>query len=195
MQINKDIIIINDFYPDPFKIREQALSMAPFPIVNELPGQRTLGVPEEQSIEIKSRFEEILNTKITKWGFFKNRYDKNNTAFQLINKHDFNWVHHDDTDWAGVLYLTPDADPDSGTGFFTHKETGVYCWHPEDPTTDCNFSDDKDDFSKWQLNLEVKNQFNRLILYKSNLYHSSMKPGFGENYLNGRLTQVFFFNL
>ena len=96
--------------------------MAPFPIVNELPGQRTLGVPEEQSMEIRSRFEEILNTKITGWGFFKKRYDKNNTAFQLINKYDFNWVHHDDTDWAGVLYLTPDADPDSGTGFFTHKE-------------------------------------------------------------------------
>ncbi len=191
--MTKDIIIINNFYDDPWAIREQALSKAPFPLVNELPGQRTFGVPEEQSLKLKTRFEEILNMPITKWELFKNRSENNNTAFQLITGQDRNWIHHDDTDWAGVLYLTPEPDVDAGTGFFTHKETGVYLWDPEDESTDFNLSDDKFDRSKWQCNAEVKNQFNRLVLYNSKLYHDSMKPGFGMNYMDGRLTQVFFF--
>ena len=113
----------------------------------------------------------------------------------MITQGETSWVHHDDTDWAGVLYLTPNPDSSSGTGFFTHKQSGVYCWDPARPETDFNFHDDKEDFSKWDLNCEVKNKFNRLVLYKSNLYHSSMTPGFGQNYMDGRLTQVFFFNV
>lgn len=193
--MNKDIIVINEFYSNPFEIRDQALSMAPFPVVNELPGQRTFGVPEEQSLQLKIQFEKILNTRITEWSQFRKRYEKNNTAFQLITKNETNWIHHDDTDWAGVLYLSPEPDVTSGTGFFTHRQSGVYCWDPERPETDFNYSDDKDDFSKWDLNLEVKNKFNRLVLYKSKLYHSSMTPGFGSNYMDGRLTQVFFFDV
>jgi len=191
--MNKDIIVINNFYDDPWAIREQALEMAPFPIVNELPGQRTFGIPEEQSLELKQQFEKILGVNITEWSLFKKRNEKNNTAFQLITEQNTSWIHHDDTDWAGVLYLTPEPDITSGTGFFTHKQSGIFEWDPSNPTTDFNLHEDRFDFSKWDCNLEVKNQFNRLVLYNSRLYHSSMKPGFGVNYMNGRLTQVFFF--
>ncbi len=191
-----DVIVINNFYDDPYKIREQALSMAPFPVVNMLPGQRTYGVPDDQSLELKQKFEKILNTPIKTWDTFRGRRgEKNNTCFQLVTENDTNWIHHDDTTWAGVVYLTPDPDPSCGTGLFTHIATGIKEWNPTDPTTDLNDYDDKYDTSKWVCNLEVKNQFNRLILYRGYQYHASMTGGFGVNYLNGRLTQVFFFDV
>ena len=190
-----DIIVVNNFYEDPYAIREQALLNGMFPFVNELPGQRSLGVSDEQSIILKAKFEAILGMSITSWDTYRGKKSqKNNTCFQLITEDEKSWIHHDDTSWAGVLYLNPDPDPDSGTGLFTHIETGVSMWDPNDPASELNYNDDKWDISKWRCNLEVKNQFNRLILYKSAYYHNSMVPGFGKNYLDGRLTQVFFFD-
>ncbi len=160
-----------------------------------MPGHRSLGVTDEQSIVLKTRFEKILGVPITGWDNYRGKKDqKNNTCFQLITDGDQSWIHHDDTAWAGVLYLNPNPNPDSGTGLFTHIETGISEWNPSDPATELNYNDDRFDRSKWRCNLEVKNQFNRLILYKSTYYHDSMISGFGRNYLDGRLTQVFFFD-
>lgn len=43
--------------------------------------------------------------------------------FQRISsKMDFGWIHHDYPQvHTFLIYLTPDADPSSGTGFYTHK--------------------------------------------------------------------------
>lgn len=189
-------MIINDFYPDPRKVRKQALSSGLFPYVNEIPGARSKGVPIEESNRLRGIFQDIIGDKITEWHSFGREPGKNvnNTCFQMINHGETNWVHHDDTSWAGVIYLTPDANPDAGTGLFTHIETGVCQWDPNDPSTELNENEDRFDLSKWRCNLRVENKFNRLILYRGSMYHSSLIAGFGNNYENGRLTQVFFFN-
>jgi hypothetical protein len=193
--MNKDVIIVNNFYEDPYAIREQILSAGVFPFVNNVPGQRSLGVPDEQSNILRSKIENIIGTPITVWEPYRGgKSTTMNTCFQLITDGDWSWIHHDDTSWAGVLYLTPDPNPEAGTGLFTHIETGISEWDPKDPATDFNMHPDRFDRSKWRCNLEVKNQFNRLILYKSTYYHDSMIPGFGNNYIDGRLTQVFFFD-
>ena len=191
----EDVIIINDFYDDPYAIREKAMSSGLFPFVNYIPGQRSLGVPDDESEILKKRFEEILGTPITRWVPYRGSNSATmNTCYQLVTEDDPGWIHHDDTTWAGVVYLNPDPDSDAGTGLYTHIETGVYQWDPNDPSTDFNTHPDRFDYTKWRLNLEVKNQFNRLILYKSSYYHNMMKDGFGKNYVDGRLTQVFFFD-
>lgn len=195
--MNQDIIVINNFYEDPYAVREQALNMGLYNFVSDIPGQRSAGVPMEQSLQLKSKFENILDTSISNWNSFTGnhgRTEKMNTCFQLVTEGDRTWTHHDDTSWAAVLYLTPDPNPDSGTGLFTHMSTGISEWNTNDPATDFNQHNDRFDDSKWRCNLEVKNQFNRLVLYRGTLYHRSMVPGFGNNYLNGRLTQVFFFD-
>lgn len=195
--MNQDVIVINNFYEDPDSIRDLAMNMGLYPFIGGYPGQRSLGVPEELSLQLKTRFESILGVPITRWETYAGQPgDKYfmNTAFQLITNGDRSWVHKDAAQWAAVIYLNPDPDPDSGTGLFTHIETGVSMWDPNDPASELNYNDDKWDISKWRCNLEVKNQFNRLILYKSAYYHNSMVPGFGKNYLDGRLTQVFFFD-
>jgi hypothetical protein len=191
--MEQDIIVVNNFYKDPYKIREYALTLH-YPIVSEIPGQRSIGVIDNLNLELKTKFENILGKNLPKWQPFRKRGQLENTCFQSINEGETNWVHHDNTDWAAVLYLNPDANPNSGTGLFTHIETGISQYDANDPNSDLNNNADRFDLSKWRCNIEVKNQFNRLIIYRGTYYHSSMIAGFGNNYINGRLTQVFFFN-
>jgi hypothetical protein len=188
------LIVVDNFFDNPNKVRTSALDQ-PFDFISHNPGMRTNGMPELQSLELKEKFEKILNQSITRWDLFDGDSKKHmNTCYQLCLQNDTTWIHHDYTQWAAVVYLTPNADPDSGTGFFEHKETGIGFWDKTDPKTDFNKTADMYDLDKWQLTAEVKNKFNRMILYQANQYHRSMKPGFGNNYLTGRLTQVFFFD-
>jgi len=188
------LIVVDNFFDDPDKVRTSALSQ-PFDFISNYPGMRTKGVPEIQSLGLKEKFEKILNQSITGWDLFDGNGKKHmNTCYQLCLQDDTTWVHHDYTQWAAVIYLTPDADLDSGTGLFQHKETGIRRWNETDPKTEFNETADMYDLEKWQLIAEVKNLYNRIILYRAEQYHRSMVPGFGNNYLTGRLTQVFFFD-
>jgi hypothetical protein len=194
MMSRVSLIVVDNFFDDPDSVRDLALSV-PYNFIADYPGMRTKGINEIQSLQLKEKFGKILNQTITRWDMFDGDSKKHmNTCFQLCLKDDTTWVHHDYTKWAAVAYLTPDADIDSGTGFFSHKETGICVWDKNNPKTDYNTTDDMYDIDKWQLIAEVKNVYNRMILYRADQYHRSMVPGFGNNYLTGRLTQVFFFD-
>ena len=52
---------------------------------------------------------------------------------------------------------------------------------------------DSRDFSKWDMTGMVGNVYNRLVMYRGDLFHSSLDY-FGTNKNNGRLFQTFFFN-
>ena len=103
------------------------------------------------------------------------------------------WVHHDDTEWAGVLYLTPDPILDSGTSIYRHKETLNYKYSSTD-SIDYNNSEDARNLDKWEPVLSSSNIYNRLVLYKGDMYHRSTIAGFGTTKETGRLFQTFFFN-
>ena len=47
--------------------------------------------------------------------------------------------------------------------------------------------------SKWEVVDVVANKFNRLVLYRGDLFHSSLDY-FGKDKYDGRLFQTFFFN-
>jgi hypothetical protein len=70
-------------------------------------------------------------------------------------------------DYAGVLYLTPNPEPNSGTAFY-------------------NESGEEIDY--------VENIYNRLTIYSSNILHS-LKESFGDNINNGRLVYTIFIKL
>ena len=40
----------------------------------------------------------------------------------------------------------------------------------------------------------IGNVYNRLVLYRGDLFHRSLQSGFGNSVETGRLTQVFFFD-
>jgi hypothetical protein len=50
------------------------------------------------------------------------------------------------------------------------------------------------DRSKWELSMTVPMRFNRLVLLRPWLWHTS-GPGFGDSVENGRLVYVMFFVL
>lgn len=177
-------IIVENFYQDPDSMRQYALSQE-FKVKGNYPGLRTDAIYDDWRNYIKTYLEEkILHRKITN---FPAGY---NTAFQFTTKYDYTWVHHDDTSWAGVLYLTPNAPIESGTGIYRHKETGIYAHQEGLP----DYNEIKNTYEDWELVATAGNIYNRLVLYRGNYYHRSILPGFGDTPANARLFQTFFFD-
>ncbi len=178
-----ELIVIDDFYYDPDSVREYALSQN-FHVLGNYPGSRTKNLINDDT---KNAIQEIVRPysgKVTNWLDGSEGYTG---AFQLTTSQDRSWVHSDDyNNWAGVLYLTPDAPIEGGTGFFRSKIDGSIRGKAYNNLPG-------GDFTKWELVAEVGNVYNRLILFAADQWHSSLQY-FGDSIYNGRLTQVFFFH-
>ena len=188
-------IIVDNFYSDPDYVRSQALALD-YPFYSTYPGKRSYGPTDDVYQEAKEKIEKALGTVLNNWDKFVSgtRSPSMNGCFQSCFEGAQTWIHHDHTQWAGVVYLDPNPNPDSGTGFFKHKSTGIEQFIPLDFSTDLNRSWECKFPEFWDLVYEVKNQYNRAVIYPGGLYHRSMVPGYGNTIANGRLTQVFFFN-
>lgn len=170
--MNKRLIIVDDFYTNPHEVRNHALGLN-FETFGNYPGIRSCPEPQSQSDYLKQYIQKnILHEKILHWN---NEY---NTCYQYTTADSETWIHQDETDWAGVLYLTPDAPIESGTGIY-------------EPLVDNPNGNGLED---WKQIDSVGNIFNRLVLYRGYLYHRSVLPGFGTDKETGRLFQTFFFN-
>lgn len=180
--MNLNLIIIDNFYSNPDSVREYALSQ-PFDVKGNYPGNRTKPYLTQ---DIKDAIQHWLEPVggVTNW---HEEYGYTG-AFQLTTSIDRTWIHADHFNtWAGVCYLTPNAPHTGGTGLFRHKETGDHC---KDPTS---IMHDGTDYTKWDLFDVVGNKYNRLVLYRGNMYHASLDY-FGNSPQNGRLFQTFFFD-
>lgn len=100
--------------------------------------------------------------------------------------------------WAGVLYLSPDAPLTAGTGIYRHKASGLKGWvfahhtHEENMSIPL-YSTDYYDYTKWDMVDKIGNVYNKLILYRGDLFHVSLDY-FGKDINDGRLFQTFFFD-
>lgn len=101
-------------------------------------------------------------------------------------------VHCDATDWAGIIFLSPDAPPRTGTWLMKHKETGKKMRQEglEDVFIGNQAQWDTHPFEKID---DIANVYNRLILWNGRHLHTAGSY-FGESIDNSRLYQVFFFN-
>lgn len=160
MDINT--IIVDNFLDNPDTVRKSALSL-PFEATGTFPGFRSDRADTDYEAYIKGKIESIMNCTITEF-----KYDS--FRFQVCTENVETWVHKDKTEWAGVLYLTPNAPLEAGTGIY--HDTG----------------------SSYELETGIGNVYNRLAIYRGTLFHKSILPGFGNSKETGRLTQVFFFN-
>ena len=186
-----NLIITDNFYNNPDETREWALKQE-FGVVGNFPGQRTppVGWPG-----LRKSIQDIVRHaagNITRWD---TEYTE---TFQYTTKKDSSWIHADYTTmWAGVLYLTPNAPAQSGTGIYRHKPTGIYEWdRVKDSPSDFNNSNflGEESMDQWEQVNFVGNIYNRLVIYKGSLYHRSVLPGFGTDKYTGRLFQTFFFD-
>jgi hypothetical protein len=177
-------IIKENFYRDPINVRNTALSWD-FNVVGNFPGVRTPVCAMPYFEEIQKDLSAIINRKIVHWP------KEYNTSFQLTLENSKTWVHRDKNEWAAVVYLSPDAPIESGTGIYRHKQTKIM-QHLKDTEVDYNLIETKEE--DWELVTFAGNIFNRIVLYEGNYYHRSVLPGFGTSKETGRLFQTFFFD-
>ena len=185
MKVN--LIIADNFYDDPYSIRNYALSQQ-FNVKGNFPGARTNPCLTD---DIKGAINALVTYPgggVTDW--LNNPDGTGYTgAFQLCTAMDRTWIHSDYNNmWAGVCYLTPDAPLSGGTALYKHKESG-----DRFSINNADYGQDAYDYTKWDVVDRIVNIYNRLILYPGNLFHASVDY-FGNTNQNGRLFQTFFFN-
>ena len=191
------LIIIDNFYNNAMDTRNYILTQQ-FTVTGNFPGQRTISYANEHLKDTIQKYIEPFGGKITVFPIPKQDNSDNkeiyNGAFQYTTSRDRSWVHTDKwNNWAGIVFLTPEAPLSAGTAFYRFKD-GATC---EEDGKILNNKDEVDRFSqdltKWELVDSVGNVFNRLILFNAHRYHMSMDY-FGDTKENGRLFQTFFFS-
>jgi hypothetical protein len=216
MRLNS--IIYENFYPDPFAVRNKVLKQKFYPAdylgdtvkvegmdsddvfeiskIGNFCGERTIRatniLPEEDKHTINFVNQVCKfndNTKLHVETYFTLQ----TAGHDLIDKNI-----HQDTDpiMAIVVYLTPSPEVDSGTIFYSHKKTnwnGVNKDRMPDRAFEDMYPENRNDQNKDNFHVEsvVGNVFNRIVLYDSKLLHA---PGtcFGKNKEDCRLTQTSF---
>ena len=191
------IIIVDNFYNNADDVRKYILTQE-FSVKGNYPGQRTVSYATEDLKQSIQKYVEPFAGKITVFPIPKpNMSDAAtiyNGAFQYTTSRDRSWIHTDKwNNWAGVVFLSPDAPLSAGTAFYRFMDGSR-------SQEDTNFTKNQElidrftqDFTKWELVDRVGNIFNRLILFDAHNYHMSMDY-FGDSKENGRLFQVFFFS-
>tara|TARA_B110000858_G_C17769657_1_gene458911 strand:- start:200 stop:1498 length:1299 start_codon:yes stop_codon:yes gene_type:complete len=190
--IQCNLIVIDNFYNNAYEVRKFVLSQK-FKVRGNYPGQRTLSFASD---DLKNMIETYIfpsEGKIVNWRSTKEENNYNG-AYQYTTSRDRSWIHCDGANtWAGVLYMTPNAPPGSGTGFYQFNDGSRTQKEVKDKKIEKIVGECSQDVTKWRLVDKIGNIFNRLILFNSTQYHTSMDY-FGTNKENGRLFQVFFFD-
>ncbi len=101
-----------------------------------------------------------------------------------------------------VIYLTPGAPRDSGTGLYRHRETGFWRYPTAAEARRAGtsraallrrFAEDGDDRRAWEELGRADNVYNRAVLFRADCYHSSLRE-FGGRPEEAKLYQAFFFH-
>jgi hypothetical protein len=191
------LIIVDNFYNNAIETRNYILKQD-FSVKGNFPGQRTISYANEHLKEIIQNYISPFAGKITDFPIPKlDNSDANtiyNGSFQYTTSRDRSWIHTDKwNNWAGVVFMTPNAPITSGTAFYKFND-GAMCQEDIEILNNQNELDKcSQDLTKWEIVDKVGNIFNRLILFNAHRFHMSMDY-FGDSKENGRLFQVFFFS-
>jgi hypothetical protein len=157
--------LIDDFFVDVDVIREYALSLKYTKSTDDTgwKGFRTqlfdnklLGFIKSKLIEVDENFRN-LNIR----AYY--HYSLDNTKNEVKNFKQYR-LHKDPSEWAGVIYLTPNPPLNSGTTL--HNDNG-------------------------KMTHNIENKYNRFIFYQGSILHGVLDT-FGDNLENSRLTITVF---
>ena len=194
---SKDVIVVDDFYADPDLVREYTMNNLEFKPSGYHKGQRSTSKFILEGT--KEKLEEVIGKKIKNWNYegYANGVFQFCTADQPI-------VYHVDTQmYAAMVYLTPDAPPQTGTAMYRSKVSGISSF-PGNETrmgeeyyntfkgtnSDMNFYDGTH-FEKID---DVGNVYNRLVIFNSSQIHAATEY-FGDAIDNARYFHMFFFDV
>lgn len=193
---DKRLFVVDNFYADPYAVREFALQQTYFP------GEGAVGHRTRKQFlfdGLRESFESIIGVKIvdhTNDGF--GWLDEGiNGRFQYCPAGTPSVFHCDSQRWAAVIYLTPDAPPQSGTSFLRHKETKIFHnsqidWESGQGLKVFNQHTFLDG-TPYETVDTVGNVFNRLVIFDGGLIHSGINY-FGWDISSSRLFHIFFFH-
>lgn len=190
------LLVVDNFYPEPHKIRDLALSLDYSPNIKYHKGQRTTRsftpswIPDVFGRLLGCRVKDMVGAT---------------GVFQFCTAQDPVVYHHDTQDYAAIVYLTPDAPLQSGTSLFRSKTTGLYRSATQRDADEMNTTIDKlnaltfhhNDFydrHHYELVDCIGNVFNRLIIFDAQCIHAATSY-FGQSLEDSRLFHLFFFNL
>lgn len=197
------VTVVQDFYDNPDEIRKYAL-MQKYTYRHEMKSDIDYVFPGSRTKELRelsqSLYEKVCKKLITV--FHIPEHDlmqlEIRTSFQIVEgEYGHGLIHQDqNTIFAGVLYLTPDAPLGGGTSLFRKNATyddAVY-WATI-RKNDENFKNkapiDYSYHSMFDEVVRVNNVYNTLILFEGDIHHCA-NQFFGETKQNARLAQVFF---
>ena len=162
-------IVIDNFINNPLETREYALSL-PFTTAGNYPGKRTLGYAQESWIPYLEKYLPS-DEKIT---WFDTHPFSYNGSFQVCGEADGkSWIHRDTTDWAAILFLTPEAPIDSGLTLYRHTRTkalGMGCVGGQEAEKETTHLD------AWEEDCTIGNVFNRLVMFRGDKFHKASLP-------------------
>lgn len=189
---HKNLIVVDDFYYEPDMIRNYAINNLNFNNSNYHKGKRS-----DRFIlnGTKEKLEEILGRRIVNW----NVPEYANGVFQYCVASDPIVYHVDTQQFAGVVFLTPDAPLSSGTATYKSKITGKFRLDGGDSDYEKTFKGiSKEmnfyDSSTYELVDRIANVYNRLVLWDAKTIHAATQY-FGDDINNSRFFQLFFFDV
>ena len=198
------ITIVDNFFEDPDAIVEQALSYKYYnPDIGNWPGKRT-----KQLHAIDNRLFNYFGEKLFHLHF--NQAPERWTLqahFQKIqpfgddkwDKRNRGWVHQDiDTWFGGIVYLTKDPEPDTGTSIYRPKNGYTLQYKEEIGMKEKLYLDDHIDLEPYNEawdrvhdqyieTVKVENVYNRFVMFNGVTHHGVKTFGTKE-----RLTLNFF---
>lgn len=181
--------IIDNFYADPDAVRMFALKQE-YQVNNDgeqgYIGRRT----HKQFLfpGLKEEFERIIGRSITRW-----EDHGMNGRFQYASAGEPLVYHCDNQSWAGMLYLTPNAPPQTGTNTYALRSTDIR--HNSHPDIMRCFESGSRNFDRTPFEMvdSFGNVYNRLVIFNAGYLHSAAEY-FGYTINNSRLWQMFFFD-
>jgi len=183
---NTEVLVIDDFYENPLRVRETALAMnfdEPPPLDIDQPqnggAARRVCCPDFVVKEAKEKLEELLRLDMRNYEF-QYRLTLGTSIKRAI-------CHIDSCEYTAVMYLTLPEHCRGGTTLFKNIPTNHF--RPQ-AGYEYNYTNAND----WQTVHQVEMKFNRMVVYPGRLFHSPTPPFFGDNIHNGRLSQTMFIN-
>ena len=177
-------LVVDNFYTDPNSVRSFALIQPLTAHPKNHKGIRSDNVYRFPGL--KERFEQLLGTRIKGWETYGT-----NGCFQINVAGDQAVYHNDGQTYAGVLFLSPGAPGQAGTKFY-RSLSGVR--KPDASNYDEVFRGGFYDSTRFEQLDVVGNVYNRLVLFDAKLIHAA-DTYFGKTNDDGRLIQLFFFDL
>ena len=178
-------VVVDNFYKNPDSVRKFALTLDFKEHKQYHKGRRT--DDGYRFAGLKESFEKILGAKIKNWENYRI-----NGCFQHCIAGDQLVYHCDNQAFAGIIYLSPNAPPQTGTSFYRSRHTLKMKVSDSEHST--VFKNGFLDSTEFDLVDTVGNVYNRLILFDAKLIHSASEY-FGTDVQNSRLFQLFFFDI